>query len=101
VLNDPELLEVFLPLLRADFGLSEMHAYQPEAPLAIPISGYGGERDEHVQPAHLDGWREQTSIGFRRVLFPGGHFFLNEHRAALLSEFARELKAITARLIPA
>jgi medium-chain acyl-[acyl-carrier-protein] hydrolase len=98
VLNNPELLDVFLPLLRADFGLSEMHVCRPEAPLATPISAYGGEHDEHVLPAQVDGWREHTSAGFRRVLFPGGHFFLNEHRADLLSEFGRELQAITMRL---
>lgn len=98
VLKEQELLEVFLPLLRADFGLSETHVYQAEAPLAMPISAYGGEQDEHVLPAHIDGWRQHTSASFRRVLFPGGHFFLNGHRAAVLSELARELQAITARL---
>ncbi len=101
VLIDPELLNVFLPLLRADFGLSEMHVYRPEVPLATPISAYGGEHDAHVLPAKLDRWADLTSAAFRRVLFPGGHFFLNEHRAIVVSELAKELNTITAKKAPA
>lgn len=95
VLRTPELLDVFLPVLRADFGLSEMHIYQPEMPLATPISAYGGEQDVHVSPADVEQWRKHTSEAFRRVMFPGGHFFLNEHRVAVLSEVVTELRAIT------
>jgi len=97
VLNDPELLDLFLPLLRADFGLSEMHAYRPETPLAIPISAYGGELDMHILPEDLDRWHDLTSAAFRRVLFPGDHFFLNEHRGVVLSELSKELHAIAAK----
>ena len=102
VLQDPEMMELFLPLLRADFYLSETYVYQRDAPLGVPISAYGGDGDEWVAPAALEPWREHTIAAFRQVIFKGGHLFLNENRAAVLSELARELGTLstvrTARL---
>jgi medium-chain acyl-[acyl-carrier-protein] hydrolase len=94
VLRDPELLELFLPRLRADFQLSETYLSQHDAPLAVPIVAYGGERDEHVSVAQLDAWREHTTSGFRREMFTGGHFFLNENRTPVLLDVAHELGSI-------
>lgn len=94
LLRDDELLDMFLPRLRADFQLSELYVSRHEAPLDVPIIAYGGVRDEHVSTAQLDAWREQTTRGFRREMFPGGHFFLNENRVAVLLDVARELGSI-------
>ncbi len=97
VLQDDEIIEMFLPLLRADFGLSETHSCQSDVPLAVPISAYGGIDDEHAPPITVEEWRAHTTASFRRVTFPGGHFFLNENRAAVLSQLAGELRSIIAR----
>jgi len=93
VLQDTEFLELFIPLLRADFCLSETYAYRHDAPLAVPITAYGGAEDETVPPEKLEGWREHTTSSFRQVIFPGGHFFVNEARASVLSELRRELES--------
>ena len=96
VLGDTELLEVFLPLLRADFQLSETYVYHQSEPLNMPISAYGGVEDERVPAENLERWRDYSSISFRSVMFPGGHFFLHQHPGAVLSEISRELQRLLA-----
>jgi len=91
VLREPELVELFLPLLRADCELIETYVYRPEAPLDCPISAFGGCDDGGVSPAMLEAWREQTRAEFRLRLLPGDHFFLNTARPSLLRVVVADL----------
>jgi medium-chain acyl-[acyl-carrier-protein] hydrolase len=96
ILQNAEIMELIMPLLRADFALGETYVYTPEPPLDLPISAYGGVQDEEVSEEQVAAWREQTSGEFRMKMFPGGHFFLNEDRALVLAELARELRPLLA-----
>lgn len=78
VLAHRELLDLFLPLLRADFGVSERYVYAPGPPLPLPLTALGGRRDPMVDVATLDGWSRQTSTAFACRIFDGGHFFPDE-----------------------
>lgn len=91
VLAHPELMELFLPVLRADFAVCEEYRYREEPPLDLPISAFGGVDDPDVERSHVLGWREQTRGGFRLRMFPGGHFFLNDHRDALVRAVVLDL----------
>jgi medium-chain acyl-[acyl-carrier-protein] hydrolase len=94
VLDCADLLDTFLPALRADFTLWETYVYRDDEPLGVPISAYGGIEDEHADASTLQAWRAQTTSAFRQVMFPGSHFFVNADRAAVLAELARELRTI-------
>lgn len=91
VLNNPDLLELVLPLLRADFELSETYRYLPGPPLGCPISAFGGAEDHEVSAAGLDAWREQTRSTFRARTLPGDHFFLVPRQAELLAAVSEDL----------
>lgn len=91
VLRDPEMMELALPILRADFTLSETYVYRQGPPLATPITALGGTADPHVSRDDLLGWREQTRGFFRMRQFAGGHFFIQAHRAELLREVGDDL----------
>jgi len=91
VLAHPELMQVMLPLLRADFEAVQTYAYREEPPLDCPISIYGGVQDEEVSREDLDGWCAQTNAPCTVRLFPGDHFFLNTARDMVLRTLAREL----------
>lgn len=91
VLAHAELLQLLLPLLRADFEACETYQYAPGAPLPCPISAFGGLRDPHVSREMLDAWGAQTSDGLTVRMFPGDHFFLNGDRQLLLASVARDL----------
>jgi surfactin synthase thioesterase subunit len=96
--ESPELLELFLPLLRADLRLAETYACREGAPLGVPISAYAGLEDTQDTPARVAEWRAHTTSAFLAVTFSGGHFFVKEQRAAVLSQVSRELQRITAPL---
>jgi medium-chain acyl-[acyl-carrier-protein] hydrolase len=91
VIDNPELMSLMIPLLRADFLLCESYVYKVEAPLDCSISVFGGLQDVETGPEKLEGWREQTSRGFVKRILPGDHFFLHSQRAVLLQLLAQEL----------
>lgn len=98
VFQEPELMAVFLPILRADIAVSEADPVQREDPLACPITALGGLTDEKASMAELDAWQAQTRAAFEREAFSGGHFFLQSARTAFLGSLSRRLARITAAL---
>jgi medium-chain acyl-[acyl-carrier-protein] hydrolase len=98
VLRNPEIMELIAPTLRADFALGETYQYRPEAPLTVPLSAYGGERDAEVLREEVEPWREQTSAAFQLRMFPGDHFFVTGDRHLVIEELNRELRGVLARL---
>ena len=91
VLQNPELMDLLLPILRADFALCENYVYYHEAPLNCPISAFGGIQDRLISHDELAAWRSQTSNSFSFQLFPGDHFFINSNRDSLLQAVADAL----------
>lgn len=94
VVNDPELMEIFLPVLRADVTMLDTYAYTPDRPLDCPITAYGGRADQRVTHAALEGWREHTTRSFHVRLFPGAHFYLQTERTALLQAMSQDLTTV-------
>ena len=99
VLEHPELMELMLPLLRADFSVVETYDYRPGVPLDCPLTVFGGLRDAEVSREQLEAWREQTTSEFALRMLPGDHFFLNDAQAQtlLLSAVARDLYQLLKR----
>lgn len=91
VLRNRELMELLLPLLRADFTLNETYVYRPGPPLPIGLSALGGVADPEVGRADLEAWRAETGAGFRLRMLPGDHFFLNSARRLVTEAVARDL----------
>jgi medium-chain acyl-[acyl-carrier-protein] hydrolase len=98
VLEDAELIEVMLPLLRADFEAVQTYRYTPEPPLSVPITAFGGDQDLEVPPQSLEPWRDQTCLDFRSYSLPGDHFFLNTARSALLRHLANALEQLVQQM---
>jgi medium-chain acyl-[acyl-carrier-protein] hydrolase len=89
--NQPELLQLVLPILRADVTLVETYVYQHEDPLDCPISAFAGKLGTDVSRYELESWRKQTSQSFNLEMFPSNHFFLIDDRALLLQAITRDL----------
>lgn len=94
VLEHPELMQLMLPLLRADFSVVETYDFRPGAPLGCPLTVFGGLQDAEVSRRHLEAWGEQTTAAFSVRMLPGDHFFLNTPgaQALLLRIIAEELQ---------
>jgi medium-chain acyl-[acyl-carrier-protein] hydrolase len=75
VLVHPEVMDVMLPILRADITALER---QPPSGHRIesPVVAMGGRHDRHLPPELLSGWRAHTRSTFEQHLFPGDHFYL-------------------------
>jgi medium-chain acyl-[acyl-carrier-protein] hydrolase len=92
VLANAELMELVEPLLRADFELIETYDYQADGTLlTMPLTAFTGLEDADVPLAKVLPWAEETTGPFRSHALPGGHFFLNGHRAELLALVGRAL----------
>jgi len=94
VLQHEELLQLVLPLLRADFSVVDTYRYREEEPLDVPLSAFGGREDDGVTEAHLRDWQSQTRAPFALRLFPGGHFYLHAHEGEVAAEVGRTLTSI-------
>jgi surfactin synthase thioesterase subunit len=92
-LADPELRQLILPALRADFQLRDTYRFIPQPPLACPITVIGGAEDRFADRPALDAWRRHTSAGFEASILPGGHFFFNPDPRPLLEVVAQHCGA--------
>lgn len=85
-----ELLDMVLPVLRADFAIAD--AVLPALPVRCPISAFGSYEDPHVRLEDLELWGELTTTGdFRSHHFPGKHFFLRTAREPLLAALRQDI----------
>jgi medium-chain acyl-[acyl-carrier-protein] hydrolase len=91
VLAHPELLNLILPILRADFEVCDTYAWRSEPPLPCPITVFGGKDDPVVPPALLQPWREQTTQDCVIREFPGDHFFLHDHTQPIIEQIRSTL----------
>jgi medium-chain acyl-[acyl-carrier-protein] hydrolase len=94
VLQHPELMALLLPTLRADFSVVERYVYSPGAPLACPISAFGGLQDSGVSRDDLTAWCAQTHGPCAVRMFPGNHFFLHSAQDLVLQTMARDLAQV-------
>jgi medium-chain acyl-[acyl-carrier-protein] hydrolase len=85
VLQDASLMQLFLPILRADLQMNETYVYRSYPPIPCPIVAFGGTNDPKVTPADVDAWHSHTHQAFNRQLVNGNHFFLKEQQDQLLA----------------
>ena len=95
VLESPELVELMLPLLRADFAAAETYQYAAEQPLACPITALGGDQDPLVSVNEIEGWRIQTTDIFDHHILQGDHFFFQQSQ----TQFIRILSDLLGTLV--
>ena len=94
VIENADLMGLFLPMLRGDFTAIDTYVCQPESPLDCPIVVFGGLRDV-IKAEALESWSQHTSKSFDRYMLPGGHFFLNEQRESLLKTVRAYLAVVS------
>lgn len=83
LLQNEELLELFLPILRADFTVNETYSYIETGRLNCPISVFGGLQDTTGMQDELEAWSHHTSRQFNLTMLPGDHFFFRSHSSLL------------------
>jgi surfactin synthase thioesterase subunit len=97
VRNEPDLLALFLPALRAD--IRALETYEPVGGRLVrcPIHVYGGADDRHPRPSQLSGWQRAAAREISVRVFDGDHFYLTAGaREALTGEIADRLADVVA-----
>lgn len=77
--DHPEVVELLLPVLRADLEIYETYRHVPAKPLDVPILALGGEHDAIVKRSEVIEWARYTNGPFEAEILPGGHFFIQEN----------------------
>jgi len=98
VLEHPELMELFIDILRADFEIVDTYEYFPKERLSCPVTVYGGLQDEEVSAESCRAWQEQTSTTCEIKMFEGDHFFIRDPQSkfqwAFRNDIMRTLSAL-------
>lgn len=98
VLENKELMDFFLPLLRADFTLDETWKYEEDKSFDFPIYAFGGTKDDEADYKEILDWSNHTSAQFDIFMIKGGHFFINENEdkvLGLMDEIIKKYKKET------
>jgi len=90
--ENPELLALVLPALRADMTMCDTYVYVPEPPLDCAIHSFAGAGDRSAPLACVREWKEQTTNEFTLQVVPGGHFFIFSERIRFQSLVAELLR---------
>lgn len=91
VLDHPELMQLMIGIIRADFTLTQTYHYSPGPQLNCPLSVFGGLNDTDVSREQLEAWCEQTSNNCSLQMFEGDHFFIQTNQAPVLKTVREKL----------
>jgi surfactin synthase thioesterase subunit len=91
VLDDAELMEVLLPIIRSDFAISEKYFLKKKHVLQIPITVLAGDGDPYISVDDAEAWGKLTVAPLRIVRFPGDHFFIASDEASVIAAVSRDL----------
>jgi surfactin synthase thioesterase subunit len=95
VLQNEELMQALLPLIRADYELCDNYVYREEPPLECPFSIFGGLEDVRISAADLEAWRVHSSAPSSLTMLPGPHLFLHSAQDLLIAEISQALNLQT------
>jgi medium-chain acyl-[acyl-carrier-protein] hydrolase len=98
VLAEPELREMLLPALRADYEAVETYRPLPGGRLRCPVVAYLGAADPEVDQVSVTGWGDETTGELTIRVFPGDHFYLKGDRPDVLAAVRQDVFVAEARI---
>ncbi|MEU6370179.1 alpha/beta fold hydrolase [Streptomyces sp. NPDC046931] len=94
--DDPELRELFLPIVRNDYHLIDSYGRHADTPLLrTDVHALTGAQDPRVTPEEVNQWRTTTSGSFSLTVFDGDHFYLVPAAERVVSTVLAETPPVT------
>ncbi len=90
--QNKELLDLVLPIIKADTEMLNTYEYIQEDPLNCSIAAYCGNFDPIVSMEDASEWREHTRSNFTLSMVPGGHFFIRNNLEQFIEMLVKDLK---------
>ncbi|MFF2547933.1 thioesterase II family protein [Kitasatospora sp. NPDC058063] len=88
VLEDPELQEMSVELMRADIRVRDTFRYTEGATVSMPVQMLSGADDDVIEANAGEQWRTLALGEYRHDVLPGGHFYTPEVWRTLPSRIA-------------
>lgn len=98
ILDDPALLQYFLPAFRADLRILEHYSPAARGAINCAISVFSGEADPTLSIADLQKWQPLTRHDIQVAFFPGGHFYLRDHHKTI-NQIGQDLELCGSRIL--
>jgi len=76
VQNESSLMDIFLPIIRADMSIIENYKYSPSKPLECDITTITGNDDLTVSREDAKAWGHYTGLSYNHCTLNGDHFFI-------------------------
>lgn len=92
ILENKDLFEFFIPVLRADFTLDESYTSKNFSVLNSPIFALWGTNDKSADLEEILKWRQYTNSDFCEQSFEGEHFFIKEKESNVLRTIAKVIE---------
>jgi len=89
-LSNAELMQLTLPILRADLRVAASYRGQVQSAISTPIHVLAGSLDP-LDPAAVRAWHQHTRAEHTVEWFEGGHFFIHERESDVLATLTRRL----------
>jgi surfactin synthase thioesterase subunit len=80
IIAEPELVELLLPMMRADFRALDEYVFVDGDPLPVPVVAFAARADSAVSLPHVQAWARHAGAGLTVHEIDGDHFFLNDFR---------------------
>jgi surfactin synthase thioesterase subunit len=77
ILANGELMDILIPVLRADFKIANTHLSH-KVSMPFPISVLHGEDDIEISDQAISLWKELSDVSCEIVNLPGDHFFIEK-----------------------
>lgn len=82
-LESKELLDYFIPILKADFEIAEENNLDEKTVVSTPIYAIMGDKEKHAES--ITNWSNYTISDFNFELLEGNHFFIFNHAGKISS----------------
>jgi len=86
ILQNHELMEIFSPMLKADFSLNETHKFENTIKLRTELTIFWGNKDKIVPFEDTLAWKNLIDGKVNLVTFNDGHFFISNQEEKFLTE---------------
>lgn len=81
----PEMLDLILPALRADFEMDESYSPEANSSVNLPVTIFHASNDKSVSLRDIEKWQESCVGDFKIITLAGGHMYLADDPGPLLN----------------
>ncbi|MFA1820382.1 thioesterase II family protein [Virgibacillus oceani] len=93
IMENEDLSNIYLPILRADFKMIETYKYIDSNPLDTKIVAYGGRIDEEVKYEDIVAWEDHSLKPLKINMYEGSHFYLRDYKEKVIKNIIAHIRS--------